>query len=69
MSETTIRKHNYSIDESGTITVKNFSSHFLPKQKIYEQIGNTLYEIETDYEGIHSLPSVWNKYLLEEDKG
>ena len=40
-----------------------------PKQKIYEQVSNTLYEIETDYEGIHSLPSIWNKYLLEEDNG
>ena len=69
MSETTTRKHNYSIDENGVITVKNFSSHFLPKQKIYEQIGNTLYEIETDYEGIHSLASIWNKYLLEQDNG
>ena len=67
MSEIDTRKHNYSIDENGTITVKNFSSHFLPK--IYEQICNTIYEIETDYEGIHSLPSIWNNYLLEEDNG
>ena len=69
MSETTIRKYNYSIDENGVFTVKNISSHFLPKQKIYEQIGNTLYEVETDYEGVHSLSSIWNKYLQEEDNG
>ena len=69
MLETDIRKHNYSIDENGVITVRNFSSHFLPGLRVYEQIGNTLYEIETGYEGIHSLPSVWNKYLQEEDNG
>ncbi len=69
MSEAETRKHNYSVDENGVITVKNFSSHFLPELKIYEQIGNTIYEIETGYEGIHSLSSIWNKYLQEEDKG
>lgn len=69
MSEPEARKHNYSIDENGVISVKNFSSHYLPKQKFYEKIGNTLYEVETGYEGFHSLPSIWNKYLQEEDAG
>ncbi len=59
-------RHNYWIDEDGTIHTRNLSAFWLPEVRIQKEIGGTVYTVTGSYEGTESLHKKLERIMAEQ---